>query len=1009
MSVRKLSTLFIFIIAACYSSAQSTYHFRHLTMNDGITEPKVSSIVQDKYGTIWLGSIGLNKYNGHTMLKYVSDIKDSTSLPDMNIRRMYCTRGGNLYISTFTGFCRYDYLHNNFQRSPFGIIARDSRMIETEDGILWMNSQKGLVIANEKTNEVTELARHSDSFIRKIAKLHIYAFATDGKENIYLGSKAGLFVINYKTWTTESYQYNANDPISIHSNDIQNIVIDKNGMVWISADYYGSNLIQFDPAKKSFIYFEQLHTQQKEWIDNRILDLMIDSENRLWIATLRSSLVKFDVEKKNFRYFLHDPGNPSGVSSNTIYTLYEDRDKGIWLSAQNNGVDYFFPANNSFTTISRSTFRDPALADNWCQAVTEDANGNLWIGTYRGLSFYNRQSESFQNFFLAQIKSQDANNSIRSLQADGNGVIWIGTGNGLNKWNPISKKIESVNYSDSIPALFINYLGFDRQKRLMACTPASMYRFNKEKKKFENFFNRPVLAKYKKYAVYTAFQDSRNIYWLSLSNRGLLRYDEQKNEGQFFDFKTLNPQSLSLDYITSIAEDKNGIIWLSAINGLIAYDDEKKIFNRYYEEDGLPANKVSGLLVDSLNRLWMGSSKGLCMLEADRKSFHVFDEKDGLSNGYFYEGGAYNLHNGNFVYATYNGIVQFDPYTIKIHRAVLPAAIVSIRVSGRELNGELPVRELKQINLRPNESFFSIELEALNYSNPQSTLFAYKLEAFNEDWIYTKDRIINYTNVPGGKYIFRYKATANPRDWNVPEHQLEIFIATVFYKTFWFRLLVAMLLGLLIYGIVRYRFLQQQRVHALENKAGALEKEKALVMYENLKQHLNPHFLFNSLTSLRSLIRVDQKHAGDFLERMSKIYRYILKSRDSELVQLKDEISFVQTYIELQQTRFREGLQVKFNINDEHLHLRIVPVTLQNLIDNAIKHNLVDEETPLIVEIFVEDNYLVVRNNLQKKEFVETSNKQGLQNMRSLYQYLDSRPLIINEDQNYFTIKIPLI
>jgi len=181
------------------------------------------------------------------------------------------------------------------------------------------------------------------------------------------------------------------------------------------------------------------------------------------------------------------------------------------------------------------------------------------------------------------------------------------------------------------------------------------------------------------------------------------------------------------------------------------------------------------------------------------------------------------------------------------------------------------------------------------------------------------------------------------------------------------------------------------------------------VMYENLKQHLNPHFLFNSLTSLSSLIRIDQQMAGDFLERMSKVYRYILKNRDNETVPLAEELIFVDLYIQLQKTRFAEGLEININIDEEFHHRKIAPVTLQNLVENAIKHNVADSESPLIIDLFIENDYLVVRNNLQRKNFVETSNKQGLANMKSLYRYLSARPMIITEVENYFTVKIPLI
>ena len=175
------------------------------------------------------------------------------------------------------------------------------------------------------------------------------------------------------------------------------------------------------------------------------------------------------------------------------------------------------------------------------------------------------------------------------------------------------------------------------------------------------------------------------------------------------------------------------------------------------------------------------------------------------------------------------------------------------------------------------------------------------------------------------------------------------------------------------------------------------------------KQQLNPHFLFNSLTSLSGLIETDPPLAGNFLEQMSKIYRYILKNRESELVSLKEELNFVQVYINLQKTRFKEGLQVNIEVPDKDLDKKIAPVTLQNLVENAMKHNIIDADTPLVIDITSRNQYLIVKNNLQRKNMVETSNKQGLASLESLYKYFSKRPVIIEENEESFIIQIPLI
>jgi two-component system LytT family sensor kinase len=188
-----------------------------------------------------------------------------------------------------------------------------------------------------------------------------------------------------------------------------------------------------------------------------------------------------------------------------------------------------------------------------------------------------------------------------------------------------------------------------------------------------------------------------------------------------------------------------------------------------------------------------------------------------------------------------------------------------------------------------------------------------------------------------------------------------------------------------------------------------LQKERALVQYDNLKNQLNPHFLFNSLTSLNSLIFENQDLASRFLQQLSKVYRYVLQNKEKELVSLETEVNFIKNYIFLLETRFGPSLSVEVKIADNDLDKGIVPVTLQILVENAIKHNIISEDLPLHISIFTENGVLCVKNTLQKKNIVETSNGQGMANMKTLYGYITDRPLEIIEKSNTFNVMVPLV
>jgi hypothetical protein len=189
----------------------------------------------------------------------------------------------------------------------------------------------------------------------------------------------------------------------------------------------------------------------------------------------------------------------------------------------------------------------------------------------------------------------------------------------------------------------------------------------------------------------------------------------------------------------------------------------------------------------------------------------------------------------------------------------------------------------------------------------------------------------------------------------------------------------------------------------------SMQRQQATVQYDNLRNQLNPHFLFNALASLNSLIFENQQLASDFLQQLAQVYRYTLQSRGKETVSVKTELGFIAHYISLLQTRFPHDLQFNMRINDDTTDKGIVPVTSQMLIENVIKHNVISSEHPLTISITTTEDYFIIENEVNKKDQIETSNKQGLDNLKSLYNYLTDKPVEIIEVNNVFTVKIPLV
>lgn len=230
------------------------------------------------------------------------------------------------------------------------------------------------------------------------------------------------------------------------------------------------------------------------------------------------------------------------------------------------------------------------------------------------------------------------------------------------------------------------------------------------------------------------------------------------------------------------------------------------------------------------------------------------------------------------------------------------------------------------------------------------------------------------------------------------------FIAGENFQMYFIALLFTLVISLFFHAFYFYKALQENKVKEQKVIAGT-----ASAKFESLKNQIDPHFLFNSLNVLTSLIEENPDNAQRFTTSLSKVYRYVLEQKDKELVSVEEELAFAKTYMELLTMRFENSLFYDVPQNLENPEAKVVPLSLQLLLENAIKHNAVSEGRPLSIRIFEEGNYLVVENNLQKKEVLQNRRGVGLQNIINRYHLVTNRKVIIDENQSSFQVKIPVL
>ena len=996
----------MFTCFACISNSvaqQQAYYFHKLSTKQGLSGGLTRDIGEDKYGFIWIASVGgLSRFDGRNVTTFSYDAKDTSSPLNSQPRCFYSTTNGRFFIGFETGLVEYDFKAMHFKRIPSTSNLFIQKIVEHSQNELLLIARSGLFKYNIKTGTIFNYSKSTLKNYSAIQNKGIQDVCRI-RDNIYFATRNGLVFFDIQNDIFYSF-----DNSLLSTEPIHTLCSGDKGYIWISSQKYLLGRINI--ATKNFENYSNYCLTKTQHNKYTIASIQSDLNNNIWLATEGSGILFFDVNKLNVSAFTNNPLNNASPSVNTFETIFKSKKGMLWFGSDIDEINYLNPLQSKFSTLYPFPYNELGSKNKMGRAVSIDQLGTIWMGNHDGLSQYNPSTQQY-TVFRNKPNTQPIlySNTIRSICCDHNNNIWIGTDRGVNKMNRTTGRVEFIS-PENLPLSFYNSINEDKSGNIWFCTTdsASLYWYNFKENAFHSITTHPELKKYAGYSTSSyVFEDSKQRLWISFTRKGLLMLNKVNGTLTHFKAKEGNVDSLIGNIVVDIKEDNSGNIWASTFSGVTCIHADNKTITNYTKQNGLGGNMCSGIIVDNKNRVWIGANGGLTMIDSTRKRILTYSIADGLNSVGFPEHAAI-INEHQILFPSYNGYLIFDENQILETVTNFPFYVSSYSVADSRLN-QLS-EDNSVLSLKAYQNSFSFHLVGLNYNNPDKTWFAYKLDGFENEWHYTTDPKASYTNVQGGRYTFLYKALGNNSQWNsVNEKSISVHLQTFFYKTWWFRLFVLFVFLGLIYWLFRYRTIQQKKVFELVEKTQSLEKEKAMAMYENLKQQLNPHFLFNSLTSLNSLIEIEPQKASEFLESLSKTYRYILKSRDSELVPLGDEVKFAETYVQLQKTRFEQGLEVIINIPTDDYSYKIAPVTIQNLLENAIKHNIIDEATPLTIKIYTFDDTLIVENNLQKKNFVESSNKQGLAQMQNLYQHLSIKPLQIEETEKTFTVIIPLI
>lgn len=1025
--------LFFFLFLTRSFGQEETFQVTKFDETSGLQSNAVNAMLQDSRGYLWFGtSNGLYRYDGYSFKVFRKIKGDSSSLPENTVLKISEDKDGKLWLGlTKEKVCSYDPstgIFKNYNVNNFDTAAHVSSYIcmlfVDKAGNIWAGlHQKGFIKLEQATGKVEHYNIISDTntfYSNELKAIYNSVYAmSEGSDHIYwLATHDGLYKFNSVSKEINPVRAKPLQRDQVRDDLFSVMLPDENGF-WLGSWAGGLSYYNIRTNQWNIYKFDLRKTGVAT--TNIVSDIKYKSKNELWITSNDKGFGIFNTITHDFHFFGGDNTKTNNIPGTLCYHLMEDSQGNIWLS---------FPIGLLKIRQNESKFNYTGVP------VTRTDNGEFWAincmledkagrWLFTGTSFADGLHVTDKRTGATKILSfnispeEEKILSVADMLEDSKGNIWIVTRDYIYQYDQQKNKLvlteQPPAYTANLKSNYLSRIAEDKEGKIWVATARNgVFCYNGKDKTWDHYFTNALNSKHvlPSNILRGITMDAKGRMWMGGTKGCFGYFDKTKDRFISLEMNARPSAKISDNRVFSLFTDSKGDIWAGTDAGLCfynAHEDVPKLITTIDAESGLTGDMITSIREDKQGDIWCSSVSGICRVT--RGSYHVtsFGARDGITANT----GDNNLHtfrNGSMAIFSSAGYYVFNPTAIEPKRYSVPLAITSFKIDDKEQFFNAVISMRKNYTIPANANVVSFEYAAMDLVRPDKQEYAYMLESFDQDWVVAGTRrYVGYANLPGGDYVFKVKATNKPGDWNVPFISIPIHVEQPFYKTWWFFALLMLIIANSFYIFYRYKLKKQQQIMQLSGKASALEKEKALVMYESLKQHLNPHFLFNSLTSLSSLIRFDQKLAGDFLDGLSKIYRYILKSRDRETVPLLEEVKFVETFIQLQQTRFEKGLIVNINVPEEYYAYKIAPVTLQNLIENAIKHNIIDEESPLVIDIFIDKEYLVVKNNLQKKNFVETSNKQGLVNLKSLYHYLSPQPIIMEENETYFFVKIPLI
>lgn len=1025
------------------SSQIANPSFIRISTNQGLSQGHVNSILKDSKGFMWFATDGgLNKYDGYTFSVYKNLAGNNNTISNDIVYDIAQDRDGLIWLGTGSGLDNFDPKKDIFKRyRPAKDIIVNDILIGSKNNI-WLGTTRGLYLFN-KQDKTFQLFAHQPNTANCLSNNLIYRLAEDNTGLIWIATLDGLNSFNPATGQFVVYKKNPADPLSLQTNWIRTVFKDHAGNIWIGT--IGSGIARFEAGTGHFIQYKNDPLNKNGLAHNDVLSFAEDDHNNLWVGTENGGISVFNPGQKLFTTISNDPTDPQSLSNNSIYVLYKDDIGNMWAGTWDHGANLLPVIGKKFNTYTQVPGKPNSLSNPSILAITGDDRGDIWIGTDGGgLNKFNINDRLFTHFkHDEKQKSSIQNDYIITVIKAGVDLIVLGYHRGGldifdTRAGKVRRHIPVRNPEDKEFELSVNTLFRDRSGNLWVGTwGGGIFLMDSLYHQVAVYRHTPAAANSINSDFIDCIIQDRAGNILIGTNDGLCVQDATNKKFIQYRHSTNDQQSISHNEVNKIMEDKQGRIWIASAGGLDHFDIKKGKLLSYKESNGLPSNSIQSIEEDNRGNLWISTSNGIALLNPRTQKIRNYSLDDGLQGKEFKNSGSFIDKEGNIFFGGTNGFNFFKPDDLKENQFIPPVYVTGFQVFNKpQLPGtkdsvlQNAITETESITLSYKQSVISFEFAALNFTYSEKNQYAYMLEGFDDGWIYAgTNRSATYTNLDPGKYSFRVKGSNNDGVWNEQGTAIRLVVIPPFWKTWWFRLLLLLVIPSLAALIIDYRIrniknqkikLQKQvkaqtaqlvklnqeetsaRIEAEKSRAEADEaNEKLVASNQQMEQfaYVASHDLKEPLRTTTSFIKLLQKrYQGKLDEQADKYIYFITDASERMKVLIDDLLEFSRIgsnkklgYIDCNELlkMILDDIQVAVKETDAIVTIDELPVIngyatemkllFQNLLVNAIKFRKKQVSPEITVtakdrgthwEFSVKDNGIGIAPAFREKVFI---------------------------------------